>query len=113
MQIFYTWSITNLERLVSDGFVFKVDILLTALGEEDNKIYRTTSNGSIILERPEILVPYESLTEELVLGWIKEKLTPAGVADAEDLLMTELEGMVRPIVGSGLPWQLKPKSLSF
>jgi len=70
MAVLKTWSITNLTRDVSDGYVSIVHWKLT--GTEGDKTVE--SLGKTKLERPSSLEAYDSLTEEKVIGWVKDKM---------------------------------------
>ena len=70
MAITKTWSITDLERETSDNYVCYVHWVLT--GTEDGKTVQT--DGRTFLDRPSTLVDYATLTEEIVLGWVKAKI---------------------------------------
>ena len=71
MAVTKTWSITDLTRETSDGYVCLVKWKLT--GTEGDKTVEST--GKTKLERPSsALEPYDSLTEEKVLGWVKAKI---------------------------------------
>ena len=79
MAITKTWSITDLERETSDNYVCYAHWTLT--GTEDGKSVETS--GTTFLDRPSTLVDYATLTEEIVLGWVKAKINadyivPAG-----------------------------------
>ena len=79
MAITKTWSITDLERETSDNYVCYAYWNLT--GTEDGKTVQT--NGKTFLARPSTLVDYATLTEEIVIGWVKAKINadyivPAG-----------------------------------
>ena len=81
-----TWKIANLERETADGFVF------------------TAAYGSIGLERPESLVPFADLTEEIVVGWVKEKLGEEAVTNVETALQAQIDEQHAPTKATGLPW---------
>ena len=79
MAITKTWSITDLERETSDNYVCYAHWTLT--GTEDGKSVETS--GTTFLDRPSTLVDYATLTEEIVIGWVKAKINadyivPAG-----------------------------------
>ncbi len=76
MAVTKTWSVLDLTRETSDGYVSVVRWKLT--GTEGDKTVEST--GKTYLERPESLEDYSSLTEEKVIGWVKAKMvaeTPA------------------------------------
>ena len=81
MAITKTWSITDLEREISDNYICWVHWCLK--GTEGDKTVEIT--GQTKLERPDTLVDYATLTEETVLGWVKAKINSeaAAVIDEE------------------------------
>lgn len=97
----YIWGIVNLERELSDGYVFKVDYSICARRNDIyvNKIF------SIDLDRPEAeLIPYEDLTEELVVQWVKDKVDPEFISNEQAELLKKVQERETPKVGKGLPW---------
>lgn len=101
LAVTYTWRIANLERETSDGFVFTVHYSVDAA----DGTYTAGAYGSIGLERPETeMVPYNSLTEEQVVGWVKDKLGSETVANVEAALLGQLTEQHQPTKATGLPW---------
>lgn len=93
-----TWSISNLDRRTSDGFVTTAHWTATAVdGEVSASIYSTVgwSEGSPT-------VPYESLTPEAVLAWV----WASGVdkAATEAALESKIAAEKNPVSATGLPW---------
>ena len=66
-----TWTIAQLDRETSDGFVFTAHYRINA----DNGTYTAGAYGSLGFERPDTLIPFSDLTQEEVIGWVKEALT--------------------------------------
>ena len=96
-----TWKIAQLERETADGFVFTAHYTVNA----EDGTYSAGAYGSIGLERPETLVPFADLTEEQVIGWVKEKLGGAEkVAEIEAALQAQLDEQAAPTKASGTPW---------
>ena len=96
----FTWNIANLERETADGFVFMVHYTVNAF----NDTYSSGAYGSIGLERPDNLIPFSELTEEIVVGWVKEKFGDEKVAEIEAALQAQLDEQAAPTKASGLPW---------
>ena len=96
----FTWNIANLERETADGFVFTVHYTVNAF----NDTYSSGAYGSIGLERPDNLIPFANLTEEIVVGWVKEKFGTEKVAEIEAALQAQLDEQAAPTKASGLPW---------
>lgn len=93
-----TWSISNLDRRTSDGFVTTAHWTASAVdGEVSASIYSTVgwSEGSPT-------VPYASLTPEAVLAWVwasgvDKDATEAALAD-------KIAAQKNPVSATGLPW---------
>ena len=99
----YTWKVSQLERETSDGYVFTAHWTVNATETVEDKTYNAGAYGSIGLERPEEdLIPFENLTEELVVSWIQEKLD---VDTYETSLQSQLDEQKTPSKLSGVPWQ--------
>jgi hypothetical protein len=96
-----TWNIAQLERETSDGYVFTAHYTVDAKDES----YSAGAYGSIGLERPEgDMIPFADLTAEIVVGWVKDKLTADKVTEIEDALQAQLDEQHAPSKATGLPW---------
>jgi hypothetical protein len=101
MSTTYTWKIAQLERETADGYVFTVHYTVDA----SNDTYRAGAYGSLGLERPEgDMIPFADLTEEVVVGWVKDKLTEEKVSEVEAALQAQLDEQAAPSKAAGLPW---------
>ena len=97
----YTWNIAQLEREVSDGYVFTAHWTLDASDEE----YSVSSYGSIGFERPEEdMIDFEDLTKELVISWIQEKMGAEQIETMESALQAQIEEQKSPTKASDIPW---------
>lgn len=95
-----------MEHKTSDGFVIEVT---SAYEKQDGAGYAS----NIFLNNFEDIVgpdfiPYKDLTEDLVIGWVKDALGPEAVAKTElevdTLAATKKEEIENPQVEGGLPW---------
>ena len=101
MATTFTWGVANLERETADGFVFVCHYTIAA----NDGTYSSSAYGSIGFERPENLIPYADLTEELVIGWVKEALGgDEKVAEIEAALQAQLDEQHSPSKAAGVPW---------
>ena len=97
----FTWAIANLERETEDGFVFTAHYTVNAADDT----YSSGAYGSIGFERPENLVPFADLTEEQVIGWVKEALGgDEKVAEIQTALQGQITEQRTPTKASGTPW---------
>ena len=98
----YTWAISNLERHTADGIVYTVHYTVNAA----DGTYTSGAYGSLGLEAPESDPnPFADLTEELVVGWVKDKFGAEKVAEIEAALQAQLDEQHAPTTASGVPWQ--------
>ncbi len=99
----FTWAIKDLEREVSDGFVFTAHYTVKA----DNGVYAAGAYGSVGLSRPAVLIPFDQLTEDLITNWVKTELdseVPGQVSKIESALQAQLDEKSSPTKENGLPW---------
>ena len=98
----FNWAIANLERETDDGYVFTAHYTVNAA----DGTYTSGAYGSLGFERPEDdMVPFADLTEEMVIGWVKDKFGPEKVAEIEAALQSQLDEQHHPSKASGMPWQ--------
>ena len=99
----FNWRIAQLERNTSDGVVFTAHYTIDAKDEA----YSAGAYGSVGLEQPdpETTIPFDDLTEELVVEWVKEKLGgEEKVEEIEAALQSQLDEKHAPTKAAGLPW---------
>jgi len=100
MATTFSWKIANLERETADGFVFTAHYTVNA----DDGTYTSGAYGSLGFERPDNLIPFSQLTEEIVVGWLKEKFGAEKVAEIEAALQAQLDEQHNPTKAAGVPW---------
>jgi hypothetical protein len=67
--------------------------------------YSSGAYGSLGFERPDKLIPFADLTEEMVIGWVKDAFGAEKVAEIEAALQAQLDEQHHPSKASGTPWQ--------
>ena len=103
MAITKTWEVNTLQRELADGYVNKV--IYRVIGTDGT--YSTRATGEVDLEKPETLIPYKDLTEEIVIGWVKAKLEAGeegSVAKIEAAIDANISLQKTPTHGTGTPW---------
>ena len=101
MATVFTWHIANLERETADGFVLTAHYTVTA----EDGTYSSGAYGSLGFERPDKLIPYADLTEQMVIGWVKDAFGAEKVTEIEAALQAQLDEQHHPSKASGMPWQ--------
>lgn len=97
MAISYNWTISNLDRRTSDGFINVAHWRCTGVdGELSSSVYATCSFDG------DASIPYENVTEADVLGWcwangVDKNATEAAIA-------ARIEELKNPVTASGTPW---------
>jgi hypothetical protein len=51
-----------------------------------------------------VTVAYADLTEETVIGWVKEQIGAEKIAEIEAALQAQLDEQTAPTKASGVPW---------
>jgi hypothetical protein len=98
-----TWAIANLERHTDSGIVYTAHWTVSATTEATS----AGAYGSIGLEAPaegDEVIPYEELTQEIVVGWVRDKLGEEQVASTEAALAAQIAEQLAPVKMSGVPW---------
>ncbi len=103
MAITYTWGISTLERSTADGMVQAVHYTITA----DDGVYSSSAYGSLGFEpaEPGAMVPYNKLTPEVCIGWVKEKLGDEKVVEILEALKNQIDEQHAPSKAAGVPWE--------
>ena len=98
MAITYKWSVTDMNRNTSDGYVYCAHWSCTASdGEHSASAYATVSWAE---GTPTI--PYANLTEATVLAWVWESVDKEAT---EASLAAQIELLKNPVKATGTPWQ--------
>ena len=95
----FTWSIPQMDRLTSDGFVVTVHYIVNAT----DGTYNASTYGTVgYTQQPgETFIPYDQLTEAVVVGWVQNSL---GQATVEASLQGQIDAQINPVQESGVPW---------
>ena len=100
MSTNFEWKIANLERETADGYVYTAHYTISA----DDGTYRSSAYGSVGFERPESLIPFDDLTKEVVIDWVKEAIGgEEKVTEIEAALQAQLDEKHAPTKASGTP----------
>ena len=92
-----TYSIVQLDRNTSDGFVTTVHYNVTKTDGD----FSASTYGTVSFEAGEPTTPFESLTEAQVIAWVKDKL---GEEVIEAALAAQIAAKKNPTTATGMPW---------
>ena len=99
-----TWTIANLERNVADGGVTVAHWRVTESETVGDDTFTASAYGTVgFTPDPDAddFVAYDSLTEEVVMGWV---WTEVNQEDTEAALTANIEGQKNPVSADGMPW---------
>ena len=108
MATTFTYDIATLERETADGFVYTAHYTVSAT----DGTYTAGSYGSVGLQRPSMLIPYNTLTKDQVIGWVKDALGTKEVTRIEAALEAQLNEQRHPSKEQGVPWAAITPSLN-
>jgi hypothetical protein len=100
------WKVLDMNHRTSDGYVIEVT---SACEKTDapgyaRKVFSNEFEGTPHGD----YIPYENLTEEVVLGWVKNSLGPEVVSKTESDInaqaLANKQAIENPPVESGKPW---------
>jgi hypothetical protein len=98
MAIEYTYTIAQLERNTSDGFVVTVHYRVNAVDGD----YSASTYGTVgYTQSEESFTPFDQLTEETVIGWVQNSLDKDEI---EANLASQIEAAKAPATVAGMPW---------
>ena len=109
----YTWTVEKLlVKDIDDMKDYVVDALFDVSGTEEvngteYSYTLKTNNASFKVSEGSDFIPFEDLTNETIVSWIKEMLGPQGVADYEAAVAGQIDAKINPPVVptvKPLPW---------
>jgi hypothetical protein len=95
-----TWTIANLERNLADGGVTVAHWRVTEVDGD----YSASAYGTVgFTPDPDAddFVAYDSLTEEVVMGWVHAEVDQSAT---EAALTANIEAQKNPVSADGMPW---------
>ena len=95
----FVWSIPQMDRLTSDGYVVTVHYIVNATDDT----YSASTYGTVgyTQEPGETYIPYADLTEAIVVGWVQTSL---GKDPVEASLQSQIDLQKHPVQAAGVPW---------
>ena len=104
----YTWNVTDLYTETIDGeqnYIVIANYEVVGVDGEYTASLSNIARFSTASVTP--FVPYEDLTNEIVIGWIQDELGVDGVSNLEACIQGQIDSQINPPVtpqNSPLPW---------
>ena len=99
-----TWTIANLERELSTGGVTVAHWRVTESETVGDVTYTASAYGTCGFTPDadaDDFVAYDSLTEEVVMGWVHAEVDQSAT---EAALTANIEAQKNPVSADGMPW---------
>jgi hypothetical protein len=104
----FTWAVTALytETVATEqNYVVIANYIVVGVDGTYSADLTNTARFSTASVAP--FVPYEDLTEAIVIGWIQDELGPDGVSNIEACIQGQIDSQINPPVvpqNTPLPW---------
>lgn len=109
-MITYTWKLLGLKKTdtpTADGVIIGTQWKCTGVDEDGNEGVFTGATPFTQVTESTDFVPYEDLTEEIVLGWVKDVAVGYYWDHIEDQILRQINAKKNPVVEVGdsdFPW---------
>ena len=97
-----TWTISTLERNTDNGVVVAHWRATDVDGDHSGSSYGTC--GFTPDASADGYVAYDNLTEENVIGWVKDSMGEEAVTGVEDSIAAQSADSKAPAISVGTPW---------
>jgi len=95
------WSIETMERQPNNGLVTKIKWTVTCI--EDMEFSNT--NGIIELQKNDTFIPFDQLTEEIVLNWVWGQIDKDKIeSELKVIVNDKINNKNNSTILTGLPW---------
>ncbi|CAB4137176.1 hypothetical protein UFOVP317_16 [uncultured Caudovirales phage] len=106
-MITYKWAVTQMDAY--PDFAGNADVVFTVHwrmdGVDGEHGAGVCGAAMLALDPKADFMPYEKLTEDQVIGWVKDALGKEQVAAYEELVAKQIDAIVNPpVVSPPLPW---------
>ena len=103
----YTWTIDAMYTLNTPDPGYVVNCIWTLTGVDGEYTASIQGNTLFDSQQADPFIPYNELTQELVIGWVQSNLGPVGISNYEANVQGQIDSMINPPVfpeNTPLPW---------
>ena len=106
MEITYTWAVTSMKVVDTDDIenaVIQTYWTKTGVDADGNSgMFSGATHLSISTVDPDNFVPYEELTQEIVIGWIQAVVN--NQVHINEHIQKQIDQKKNPVIEKPLPW---------
>jgi len=104
----YTWTINAMYVVQNPEPDYVVTVIWTLSGTDGEYTADIQGNTELAIEQDKSdYIPYDELTEEIVIGWVQDALGPTGIYNYDQNIVGQIDSMINPPVSpeqAPLPW---------
>lgn len=107
MSTTYTWSINNMYTVQQPDPNYVVNVTWTLTGVDGTTTASIGGNTMFDSNQSGTFIPYDQLTEAIVIGWVQTSLGEIGIANYEANVQGQINSILNPPVSpenTPLPW---------
>jgi len=107
MTITYTWAVTGMKvTTVGTESDYVVQTYWTKTGTDENGNTGVFNGATPLDPNPDQtdFIPYNQLTQEIVLGWIQPIVVDDYEAHVDGVIAAQIAAKIDPVVEQPLPW---------
>jgi hypothetical protein len=107
MATTYTWTIDAMYTVQQPDPNYVVNVMWTLTGVDGQYTAFIQGNSLFDSNQSSTFIPYNQLTQDIVIGWVKSGLGEQGVANFEANVQGQIDSMKTPPVSpqnTPLPW---------
>jgi hypothetical protein len=107
MSITYTWTINQMYTLQQPDPNYVVNVMWTLTGVDGTATASIEGNTEFDSNQSGTFIPYNQLTEAIVIGWVQAALGANGIANFEANVQGQINSILNPPVSpqsTPLPW---------
>lgn len=106
MSTTFTWTVDQMYTTDTPDPGFVVNVMWTLTGVDGQYTGSAGGNSQFTVQEG-TFTPYNQLTQEQVIGWVKAQLGEQGVANMEACVQGQIDSQITPPVSpqnTPLPW---------
>ena len=103
----YVWTIDAMYTVQQPDPNYVVNVLWTLTGDQNGTVASISGNTQFDSQQSSPFIPYDQLTQDIVVGWVQAALGPDGIANYEANVQGQINSILNPPVSpqnTPLPW---------
>jgi hypothetical protein len=107
MATTYTWTVNAMYTLQTPDPNYVVNVLWTLTGVDGQYTAFINGNSMFDSNQSSTFIPYNQLTQDIVIGWVQNQLGPVGISNCEANVQGQINSQINPPVSpqnTPLPW---------